>query len=95
MTQLEKYQYATWILAAAVIILGVLLITSNRKVAVSGLEDATMAIEKCNEDLAAWRLESPTPANATAEQQEELLRILRSCSIDVGDTTEEGTALPQ
>lgn len=94
MTQLQKYQYATWILAIVAIILAIMLISSNKKEAVSGVEEATMAIEKCNQDLAAWRLESPTPNNATPAQQEELLRILKSCSGDVGETDTTPEAIP-
>ena len=94
MTQLQKYQYATWILIIVVLILAVMLVNTKKKVASTGIEDATAAITKCNEDLAAWRLKSPTSASATAAQQEELLRILKSCSGDVGEE-ETSDALPE
>ena len=85
--QLKNYKTATWLLGLAVVVLAIVLLSTTRKEAASGIEEATMALEKCSNDLSAWIAENPVTAEATAEAKAELSNILTACSGDAG--TEE------
>lgn len=83
--ELKNYKVATWILGIVVVVLGIALISTTRKEAASGVEEATMALEKCSSDLAGWIAANPGgPADATAEAKTELSTILEVCSGDTG-----------
>jgi len=91
--ELKKYKTATWVFALIAVVLAVLLLMTNNRTTVSGLEEATATLQKCSDDLSAWRAVNPDPAKATALAQEELTNILKACAGDTGATTDE--ALPQ
>lgn len=91
--ELKNYKTAAWVFAIISVVLAVLLITTNNKTTVSGLEEATATLQKCSDDLEAWRATNPDPVKATAAAQEELSNILKACSGNTGDQPDE--ALPQ
>lgn len=92
--ELKNYKVATWVFAILTVILAVLLVKTNNREAVSGLEEATATLQKCSDDLSAWRATNPNPNAATPDAQEELSDILKACSGNTGESEEE-PVLPQ
>jgi hypothetical protein len=90
--KLRNYEIATWVLAVIVIILAILLIRSKTAPVPNMLEQVIANIEKCNADLAAWRVANPSPLASDTQAQEELSNILAACSGDVEENTEDTTS---
>ncbi len=86
--ELKNYKTATWILAIVVVVLGIMLISTTKEEAASGVEEATMALQKCSDDLSAWMAANPAPADATAAAKTELSNILANCSSDTGEESD-------
>lgn len=89
--ELKTYKTATWILVIIVLVLAFMLVRASDRDAETGIEAATAQLEKCSDDLAAWTAANPDPKVATAEAQNELSDILKSCSADTSEIEEDGT----
>lgn len=92
--ELKHYKTATWILAIIAIVLAFWVIRLSDRDITSGLEAATATLQKCSDDLSAWRAANPNPVVASAAAQEELSNILKACAGDAGEPADD-IVLPQ
>lgn len=93
--ELKNYKVATWVFAIISVVLAALLITTNNREVSSGLDEATAMLQKCSDDLSAWRAKNPSAVTASPEAQEELSNILKACSGNAGEPVDEEPVLPQ
>ena len=83
------YKWATWILVIVVIILAVMLTKSNSETITSTLDDATMDVQECRANIAAWQVAHPKGTPISAAAQAELEGILEGCVTVVEDAQDE------
>ena len=79
MTESQKYQYLAVFFAVVAIILAVLLIRAKNPTVVSGVDQASNALQACSDGLKAWSDKYPKGTAPTVQSQNELIIVLQGC----------------